>query len=290
MKICLVCGAEFKSKDWICPICHNIPQIIDGYPAFAPDFSEKNDGFNIEDFEVLASLEAKNFWFRSRNRLIIWALCHYFAKMENFLEIGCGTGFVLSGIEKAFPKIDLFGSEIYNAGLSYAAQRLERASLFQMDARCIPFKAEFDVIGAFDVLEHIQEDEAVLSQMYKALKPGGGIIITVPQHPSLWSWVDERACHVRRYTACDMINKLEACGFSILRKTSFVSLLLPLIKLTRLSKTKKKKECNIVSGLKTNRLLDLIFEKILGIERGIIRLGGNLPIGSSLLIVAKKEL
>ena len=38
-------------------------------------------------------------------------------------------------------------------------------------------------IGAFDVLEHIQEDTAVLPQLFQATRPGGGIMLTVPQHP-----------------------------------------------------------------------------------------------------------
>jgi SAM-dependent methyltransferase len=56
------------------------------------------------------------------------------------------------------------------------------AVLFQMDARKIPFESEFDVIGAFDVLEHIEEDEKALAQIFHAVLPGGGLILTVPQH------------------------------------------------------------------------------------------------------------
>ena len=70
-----------------------------------------------------------------------------------------------------------------------------------MDARNIPFRDEFDVIGAFDVLEHIDEDVAVIDEVRKALRPGGGFLMSVPQHPALWSQQDERAFHVRRYTA-----------------------------------------------------------------------------------------
>src|SRR6266545_4042215 len=96
--------------------------------------------------------------------------CSY--EPENFLEIGCGTGFVLSGIRKAFPELILSGSEIFSEGLNLAAERLPGVELFQMDARRIPFQEEFDVIGAFDVLEHVKEDEEVLSQMYQATRKG----------------------------------------------------------------------------------------------------------------------
>ena len=58
------------------------------------------------------------------------------------------------------------------------------SSCFQMDARRIPFREEFDVIGAFDVLEHVKEDEEVLSQVYQAMRKRGGILVPVPHHPA----------------------------------------------------------------------------------------------------------
>ena len=127
------------------------------------------------------------------------------------------------------------GSEIYSEGLDYAANRVKRAALFQMDARDIPFESEFDVIGAFDVLEHIEEDEQVLEQVFRAVSPGGGIMLTVPQHRFLWSQQDEYACHVRRYEAKELRDKVEKAGFQVEWATSFVTLLLPLMVMSRLS-------------------------------------------------------
>ena len=69
----------------------------------------------------------------------------------------------------------------------------------QLDARELPYEAAFDAVGAFDVIEHITEDERVLASMHRALKPGGVLIVTVPQHKWLWSWTDEQARHKRRY-------------------------------------------------------------------------------------------
>ena len=115
----------------------------------------------------------RNFWFRARNKLIIWALRRYFPNAATFLEIGCGTGFVLAGVRQAFPKLRISGSDIFTEGLVFARERAVSVSLFQMDARCIPFTEEFDVIGAFDVLEHIEEDVDVLRQMFKSTRVGG---------------------------------------------------------------------------------------------------------------------
>jgi len=174
MKVCLLCGQRFISDGWRCPSCNIYPEAVDGFLSFAPDLSIGNDGFATEYFEQLFKLEDENFWFRSRNRLLIWALRKYFPQAESLFEIGCGTGYVLSGIQREFPKLRLYGSDIFNKGLSFAKQRLSDVSLFQMDARKIPFEKEFDVIGAFDVLEHIDEDGIVLQQMFQATKSGGG--------------------------------------------------------------------------------------------------------------------
>ena len=151
---------RFEANVFFCPACGHAPEVRDGYPAFAPNFTTVHDGFKASFFGPLAELETGNFWFESRNRLLIWALGRYFPKAEIFLEIGCGTGFVLSGIGREFQDIKLMGSDIFSEGFTYASKRVPEATFFQMNAKEIPFEDEFDVIGAFDVLEHIKDDEA----------------------------------------------------------------------------------------------------------------------------------
>ncbi len=133
-----------------------------------------HQSYNPDYFKNLFHLESGNFWFSSRNLLLIWSMDKFFPNANSFLEIGCGTGFVLSGLHKHYPYINLAVSEIFAEGLEFAKQRTPNVKLFQMDARNMPFEDEYDIIGAFDVIEHIEEDELVLSQMYKAVKPGGG--------------------------------------------------------------------------------------------------------------------
>src|SRR3989339_1850454 len=172
-----------------------------------------SQGFDSDYFWQIQKLESRNFWFCSRNRLILWALKKFFPQMKSFLEVGCGTGFVLSAIEKSFPETQISGSDLFSEGLSFAKKRLKNASLFQMDARQMPYREEYDVIGAFDVLEHVLEDECVLNQFHQGLKKGGGLILTVPQHAWLWSSQDEVACHKRRYTCEELTIKLKKSGF-----------------------------------------------------------------------------
>ncbi len=288
MKVCLSCGYRFATEDWRCPSCNKSPEVVNGFLSFAPDLSAANDGFGEGYFEQLFKVEDGNFWFRSRNKLLIWALGKYFPQAKSVFEIGCGTGYVLSGIEKAFPYLALCGSEIFSTGLTYAAKRLKKAKLFQMDACQIPFENEFDVIGAFDVLEHIKDDEAVLKQMHQACKHKGGIILTVPQHAFLWSYMDEYSCHVRRYCARELKMKVERAGFKVLRMTSFVSILLPLMIISRL-KNKQSDQFDPTSELRISGLLNYILERVLDLERSMIRLGLSFPAGGSLLLIARKN-
>lgn len=288
MKICIMCGEKFDRTGWECPSCNAIPDFILGFPAFSPNLAETSESFKISYFEQLANIEAYNFWFRSRNRLIIWALQQYFPNAKNFFEIGCGTGFVLSGIESMCPQLLLFGSDIYSNGLTITAKRTKKTELFQMDACQIPFENEFDVVGAFDVLEHIEEDELALSQMYQAICRGGGIILTVPQHPFLWSYSDEYACHVRRYNARELKTKVRLAGFETVKMTSFVSLLFPLMVISRLKKRQPNVQYDIMAELKLGSLTNTFLEKMLDLERGLINLGIHLPFGGSLLLIARK--
>ena len=159
MKRCLACEARFQSDDWICPRCRFRPTLRDEIFQFAEKPPDTPAGFKPEYFARLAAIEQGHFWFRARNELIQWALCNYFPSAGSFFEIGCGTGFVLTGIRQNFPRMRLVGSEIFVDGLVFAKARLPEVELYQMDARRIPFEDEFDVVGAFDVLEHLVEDE-----------------------------------------------------------------------------------------------------------------------------------
>jgi SAM-dependent methyltransferase len=247
-----------------------------------------NTGFKDALFLELVELEERNFWFRARNKLIIWAMRHYCLGAENFLEVGCGTGFVLSGISAALPALKLSGSEISTAGLTHAARRVPGAVFFQMDGRHIPFAEEFDVIGVFDVLEHIDEDNNVLGQLHRAIHSGGWLLLTVPQHKFLWSRADVHACHVRRYAAHDLVAKVHAAGFEVERMTSFVSLLLPLMLASRFLQRQEGECYDPLTELRIGGVTNTLLERAMNIERAAISAGLDFPVGGSLLMVARK--
>ncbi|MFM0363707.1 class I SAM-dependent methyltransferase [Paraburkholderia sediminicola] len=287
MKRCLVCDTLYPASDSACPACRWQPPLENGLPAYAPALSAESPGFRASHFAELAALEAGNFWFEARNRLIVWALRRYASDFSSFLEVGCGTGYVLSALATAFPLACVTGSEIFSTGLSFAASRLPGAGFMQMDARDIPFSGEFDAIGMFDVLEHIEEDETVLRSAHTALRPGGHLLLTVPQHQWLWSATDDYACHVRRYAVHDLHAKVRAAGFAIVRSTSFVSVLLPFMMLSRLSRRSGEAEAT-GAELSVAPWLNRLFGAALAAESRMIRAGVDFPAGGSRFLIAKK--
>ncbi len=289
MKRCLACEQAFESDEWQCPRCGGSPGSLGGYVAFAPALAAAKDGFAPEFFSQLATLEKGNFWFESRNSLLIWALRRYFSDAESFLEVGCGTGFVLSAVQGRFPHMRLAGGEMFVQALLHATKRLPDAALFQMDARNMPFESEFSVIGAFDVLEHIDEDETVLREIHRALQPGGGVILTVPQHPFLWSVADDHAFHKRRYTRAELLGKVTGAGFKVVRVTSFVSTLMPLMLLSRLARKCHIRRFDPYGELGLGANVNRILRNILEGEQFFISHGVSFPVGGSLLVIARRD-
>ena len=195
------------------------------------------------------------------------------------------------GIGARWPKAALTGSDLFAEGLNFAATRVPQATLLQLDARNMPFIDEFDAVGAFDVLEHIEEDEDVLAQMFQALKPGGCVVLTVPQHPSLWSVNDVAAHHVRRYEVGELKRKLATAGFDVKVTGSFVSLPFPLMALSRWRRRNKNPaDADAGAELVVSPLLNTCMRVVLALEHGLFRLGIRFPFGGSQVAVGRKPL
>lgn len=258
---------------------------IDGFTCYAPELLQDSSHFPKENFGDLYALEKGHFWFESRNTLIEYFVEKYLKGQKSFLEIGCGTGFVLERLSKSKSFV-LSGSELFLEGLKFARARSPHIDFFQADARSLPFENKYNAIGAFDVLEHIQEDEDVLKSCFKALKSKGFIFISVPQHMWLWSVQDEVACHKRRYTRQALCAKLRGAGFEIKETTSFVTTLLPAMLLSRLG---KKNEKDVLSELKIHPILNKIFRMGMKFDHFLITRGFPLPVGGSLFMVGQKS-
>ncbi len=247
-------------------------------------------GFDLEAFDRLAALEKGHYWFEPRNRLLVGLAQRLFPEATRYLEIGCGTGFVLEAFAESRKWKRLIGSELHPQGLVHARRRLgERAAFVQMDARSIPARDAFDLVGLYDVLEHIPEDEAVLASVAEILGPGGGMIISVPQHPSLWSSADDDAHHVRRYRLCELEGKVRRAGFDVLWSTSYVMSLLPLMVVSRVAK--RRRQVDQLASLEFNLSpwLNGALRTVLNIEVQLSLRGISWPFGGSRVVVGRKH-
>ncbi|HEU4656679.1 MAG TPA: class I SAM-dependent methyltransferase [Capillimicrobium sp.] len=246
-------------------------------------------GFRAESFDGLADVEDASFWFRARNRLIAWAVGAHAPGARSLLEVGCGTGYVLAGLRDAFPGLRLTGLELFEEGLAHARARLgDEVELIAADARDLPYDAAFDVVGAFDVLEHIEEDEAVLAAMVRATRPGGVVLVTVPQHAWLWSADDDYACHVRRYSRAELLAKAQRAGLTVEYVTSWVASLLPAMALSRLTRRRATERYDPQGEHRRAERVGALLERVLDAELALVRRHVSLPAGGSLLLVGRR--
>ncbi len=264
--------------------------VVDGVKCYHPDVAESYDGYPESGFEVTDDVEADSFWVRSRTRLLrheVLRLCG--RPVTRMLEVGCGTGVFLRSLEGT-PGLELLGSEVYLRGLRSARARGGAIEFVQLDATRMPFESEFDIVGAFDVIEHIEDDRAVLRGMGRSLKPGGHLLLTVPQHPFLWSRLDELVHHKRRYTRRGLLLKVEEAGLRVRYASSFLFAGFPLMLASRLvdrrasSDPKADFDRRVRFSPATNAALDAVMR----IDEALIRCRLSLPWGGSLLVVAQR--
>jgi SAM-dependent methyltransferase len=273
---------------WRCQACGHIVPQSDGISMFAPEFADTISGMDPKNFDELSRLEAGYFWFVARSELIVGLANKFFPEARRFLEIGCGTGAVLREMAGSRRWERLVGSELHPSGLAHARGRLpSKVEFVQMDARNIPGVGVFDLIGAFDVIEHIAEDEAVLVGMRAATQTGGGTIITVPQHPWLWSHADDIAYHQRRYRRGELETKLLRNGYEILFSSSFTALLLPLMAASRLRSRGDQQDTDGFREFRLSRNTNNALTAVLRAEVRMTLAGWRWPAGGSRVVVAR---
>ena len=266
--------------------------IIDGIKCFHPNIAESFSGYPSSGFDATDDVNLDSFWVVSRTRLLRREIIKAVGGVPNskFLEIGCGIGTFLQSLSSE-PGIQLLGSEISLRGLRSAKAQCPAVEFIQMDAALIPFVSEFDVIGAFDVIEHIEDDMAVLRGIHKALKPEGRLVLTVPQYEFMWGSIDEFVHHQRRYNRKNLLSKMESAGFQVDYVTSFVFMLFPLMLVSRLFDRKRKLKptaADFNKQVRFNPFVNRLFGWFMRIDEFMIACRYSLPWGGTLLVVAKK--
>lgn len=290
MKLCIECRTAFDSEDWQCPACRFVPEMVGHWPTFRADLVGAGPKeFDRSTYERMSACEERSFYTRARLRLIRWAIGKFFPGVANFYDFGAGTGFVIESVRAMKPDLDLYASDLSFDALSWVDARLGgNVTLFHADAGHIPYVEHFDLVGAFDVIEHIDDDEAALGALYRAIKPGGGLLITVPQHMILWSPLDDEAGHKRRYCGNELARKVSLAGFQVILDSGFMAtLFLPQLLsrrlLTRFAGRKSFESENMLPA-PINGLL----EGVLSFELAMLRLGLRFPFGGTRIVAARK--
>lgn len=270
-------------------------QLIDGIKCYSLDEADSYTDYPDDGFDVTDKLEEGSFWVRSRNRLLKTIIRKYSAQLAapKFLEIGCGTGAFIEALASEI-NLNITGSEIYIKGLHYAKRRQPKVEFIQYDAQQGVLPEKFDIIAAFDVIEHIDDDVTTIANIFDMLTDGGYFIVTVPQHKFLWSKLDQIVRHKRRYSRRELINKLEQKGFTVVRRTSFLFVLFPLMAIARLLDRPTLNPDDLVNKnfegrVGFSRPINWIFDKLMRIDEALITCGVSLPYGGTLLAVARKN-
>lgn len=261
--------------------------------------SEPTHSYDPVYFSPLFEIEERHFWFRARNRMIgslVEAETSQFPEGYRVLEIGCGTGNVLQLLENICRNGRVIGMDLFHEGLDFARRRVS-CSLVQGDLHASPFAAQFQIVGMFDVLEHLSDDREVLQDVYEMLAPGGLLFLTVPAYPSLWSYFDEASHHARRYMLADLNQKLVKTGFQIAQISYYMLSILPLVWAGRKLQGKnpprnvdsdKAAHDLAVNELKIIPMINEILGWILERETWWLKQKIRLPAGTSLLALARK--
>jgi SAM-dependent methyltransferase len=287
VRCCPQCKSDPISTSWNCQRCGFAARTVDGVPLLAPAISEWTGEDADYTYPELRDAENRHFWFVSRAQLIAWAIRRYFPGAASLFDVGCGTGGVAATIGRLEPSLAIVAGDSQLRALGLAKHQAPRVEFVQCDIRELPFEREFDIAGAFDVLEHLDDDEAVLREMHRVIRPGGGLIITVPQHQWLWSEVDDFSHHRRRYARAELERRIKAAGFQLLRVTSFMTLTLPAMLLSRM-RPRRSDGFDATRELRIGDVSNAVLSAACAIERLLITTHVPLPVGGSLLAIARR--
>jgi SAM-dependent methyltransferase len=234
-------------------------------------------------YEQMAELDDRHWWYRAR-REVLAALIRREAKPPKgakILELGCGTGHNLAMLS-GFGYVD--GLELDEEARTLSEKRLGRKVMSAPlpELAGVPDRG-YDLIGAFDVIEHIADDGAALDSIAEKLKPTGKFVMTVPAHQWMWSAHDVVNHHKRRYSKRSLKALIDASPMKLQKIGYFNSLLFPLAVAQRAA-SKLRDEENADVKLPPGPV-NAALEKVFAAERYLV---GRLPLppGLSLFAVA----
>jgi SAM-dependent methyltransferase len=233
-------------------------------------------------YQQMAELDDRHWWYRARRRILAELIRREVRLPADarILEIGCGTGHNLQMLS-GFGHVD--GLELDDEAAALSEKRLGRGIIRSPLPELDGVSNDYDLIGAFDVIEHIEDDRAALAAIATKLKSGGKFMMTVPAHPWMWTAHDVANHHKRRYSKRSLRALVEGSPMRLEKIGYFNSLLFPVAVAERtVSKLRGKDDGDVsLPPAPLNRTLEAVFAS----ERYLV---GRLPLppGLSLFAVA----
>ena len=241
-------------------------------------------------YEEYAQIEATHWWFEGRRAIFDTILRSLELPPDALLlDLGCGTGANLNFLSSYGRAVGLdWGA----AAARYASARTS-VPVFRGDVKTLPFKTNsIDLITAFDLIEHIDDDVQCARELARVCRPGGFVMVTVPAFAWMWGRQDTINHHKRRYRGPDLAHLFTDQGMEIRKFTYLNTLLFPVVAAVRLfRRVVPERNGELVSDFSMTKpgRVNTLLAKLFGVEAHLIR-RWNLPVGVSLLCVARKPL
>lgn len=244
----------------------------------------------IKEYYRNYAYEESNWWFLGMKSIYFSLLNLHInpSSTMKILDVGCGTGGIL---DKLSHYGFVIGGDISKEALRFCQTR-EQKNLIMIDSVYLPFKTNsFDVITAFGVIEHIEDDLGMLKELYRVSKPGGNIVFLTSAYQFLWSYHDVANEHKRRYNKIEFKQRLFGSGFTI-RQISYVNFLLfPFIAVIRVMQKltfRNKMQAVQRDIFNPPSFINNFLIYLLKFEGFCLKRKINFPFGVSIICVAEK--
>jgi len=243
-------------------------------------------------YDEIFRLEQEHWWFCAKRKIVLSIIQKFFPlngekKDLSICDLGCGCGMMLMDISKA--GYNAIGLDSNNLALEYCRKRGAEVFYAEMTQKIPLPDSSIQCVTLLDVLEHIDEEQKVLSEIIRILKPGGIAICTVPAYSWLWTKRDDYHHHKRRYQKKQLSKLFEDFPqFKIVLESYINCFLFPLALFERI--IKKMFPPDSVGDLTIPKFgLNHLLKTVFASERPIINNNLSLPFGLSILLVAQKK-